>query len=459
MTDKQKFFLEPRILIADDEPDVLKALRLLLKPDGFQIETVSSAAQIIEAVKSRDFNIVLMDLNYVRGETSGEQGLDVLSRIQQIDCLLPVVVMTAWSSVELAVEAMRRGARDFMPKPWNNERLLTVLRTQIELSQALRKSRQLEQEVVYLKNEGSQSLIAGSRAMQPVLEAIAKVGPSDANVLITGENGSGKGVVAQALHAASGRKNNTMVTVNTASIPETVFESELFGHVAGAFTDAKSDRLGRFKLADGGTLFLDEIAAIPARLQSKLLRVLESGQFEPVGSSKTYHVDVRVISATNADLHEEVAQGSFRQDLLYRLNTVEIHVPPLRDRKEDIPLLAKHFLQSYVTKYRKPITGFDMDGMQLLCSYHWPGNVRELDHTIERAVLMTQEELIQPRALGLQSKMDVTARFEDMTLDEIECSAIRKTLTRFNGDISKTATALGLSRGALYRRMEKYQIH
>jgi len=399
-----------------------------------------------------------MDLNYVRGETSGEQGLDVLSKIQQIDCLLPVVVMTAWSSVELAVEAMRRGARDFMPKPWNNERLLTVLHTQIELSQALRKSRQLEQEIVYLKNEGSRLLIAGSRAIQPVLEAIAKVGPSDANVLIAGENGSGKGVVAQALHTASGRKNKTMVTVNTASIPETVFESELFGHVAGAFTDAKSDRLGRFKLADGSTLFLDEIAAIPARLQSKLLRVLESGEFEPIGSSKTCRVDVRVISATNADLHAEVTQGSFRQDLLYRLNTVEIHVPPLRDRKEDIPLLAKHFLQGYVTKYRKPITGFDMDAMRLLCFYQWPGNVRELDHTIERAVLMTQGKLIQPRALGLQSKMDGTARFEDMTLDEIECSAIRKTLTRFNGDISKTATALGLSRGALYRRMKKYQI-
>jgi DNA-binding NtrC family response regulator len=458
MTDKQKLSFKPRILIADDQPDVLKTLLLLLKPEGFQVETASSAAQIIEAVKSRDFNIVLMDLNYVRGETSGEQGLDVLLKIQQIDCLLPVVVMTAWSSVELAVEAMRRGARDFIPKPWNNERLLTVLHTQIELSQALRKSIQLEQEIVYLKSEGSQLLIAGSRAMQPVLEAIAKVGPSDANVLITGENGSGKGVVAQALHAASGRKSNTMVTVNTASIPETVFESELFGHVAGAFTDAKSDRLGRFKLADGSTLFLDEIAAIPARLQSKLLRVLESGEFEPIGSSKTFRVDVRVISATNADLHAEVSQGSFRQDLFYRLNTVEIHVPPLRDRKEDIPLLANHFLQGYVTKYRKPITNFDIDAMQLLCSYHWPGNVRELDHTIERAVLMTQEKLIQPQALGIQSRMDGTVQFEDMTLDEIECSAIRKTLTRFNGDISKTATALGLSRGALYRRMKKYQI-
>ena len=302
-------------------------------------------------------------------------------------------------------------------------------------------------------------MIAESRAMQPVLESIAKVGPSDANVLITGENGSGKGVVAQALHTASDRKNKTMVSVNTASIPETVFESELFGHVAGAFTDAKTDRLGRFKMADGGTLFLDEIADIPARLQSKLLRVLESGEFEPIGSSKTCRVDVRVISATNADLHKEVANGSFRQDLFYRLNTVEIHLPPLRERKDDIPLLTEHFLKRYVTKYRKPISGFGMDTMQLLCSYHWPGNVRELDHTIERAVLMTQGKLIEPQSIGLESRINSTIRFEDMTLDEIECSAIRKALTRFNSDISKTAEALGLSRGALYRRMEKYQIH
>ncbi|MBN1806004.1 MAG: sigma-54-dependent Fis family transcriptional regulator [Sedimentisphaerales bacterium] len=457
MTDSQKSF-ESRILIADDQLDVLKALRLLLRPEGFDIETASSESQIIEAVRSRDFNIVLMDLNYVRGETSGKQGLDVLSTIQRIDNLLPVVVMTAWSSVELAVEAMRRGARDFIAKPWNNDRLLAVLRTQVELSNALRKSKQLEQEIICLQNESSRSLIAESHAMQPVLEAIARVGPSDANVLVTGENGSGKGVVAQALHAASVRKNKTMVTVNTASIPETVFESELFGHVAGAFTDAKSDRLGRFKLADSGTLFLDEIAAIPAKLQSKLLRVLESGEFEPVGSSRTHRVDVRVISATNADLREEVKNGSFRQDLLYRLNTVEIHVPPLRERNDDIPLLAKHFLQNYVIKYRKDITGFDMDTVQLLCSYHWPGNVRELDHTIERAVLMTRENVIRIPALGLQSKVDSTARLEDMTLDEIECSVIRKTLARFNCDISKTAEALGLSRGALYRRIKKYRI-
>jgi DNA-binding NtrC family response regulator len=458
MTDSQRPSYQPRILIADDQPDVLKALRLLLKPEGFQIETASSVAEIIDTVKTQDFDVVLMDLNYVRGETSGEQGLDVLTRIKQVDDMLPVVVMTAWSSVELAVEAMRRGASDFVPKPWKNERLLAVLRTQIELGRALHKSKQLEQENVLLRGESSQSLIAQSPAMQPVLEAIARVGQSDANVLITGENGSGKGVVALALHTSSARKDKTMVTVNTASIPETVFESELFGHVAGAFTDAKTDRLGRFKLADGGTLFLDEIAAVPARLQSKLLRVLERGEFEPVGSSKTCRVDVRILSATNADLNKEVAQGDFRQDLLYRLNTVEIHVPALRDRKEDIPLLSAHFLQRYITKYRKQITGFDAAAMQMLCAYHWPGNVRELDHTIERSVLMAQGDVIQSHELYLASQSEEEPRFEDMTLEDMERWVIRKTLARFNGEISKTAEALGLSRGALYRRLEKYQI-
>jgi DNA-binding NtrC family response regulator len=459
MTDTQKRISDqPHILIADDQLDVLRALSLLLKPEGFQIETASSVADIINAVKEQDFDVILMDMNYVRGETSGHQGLDVLSSIRQIDDTLPVVVMTAWSSIELAVEAMRRGARDFIPKPWKNERLLTVLRTQIELGRALRKGKQLEQENILLKDQSVQSLIAESPAMWPVLEAITKVGPSEANVLITGENGSGKGVVANALHAASTRKNRTMVTVNTASIPETVFESELFGHVAGAFTDAKANRLGRFKLADGGTLFLDEIASIPAKLQSKLLRILESGEFEPIGSSKTCRVDVRVLSATNADLSTEVANGEFRQDLFYRLNTVEIHVPPLRQRKEDIPTLAMHFLGSYVMKYRKSITGFDPEAMQALCSYHWPGNVRELDHAIERAVLMTQHELIKTGELGLAPTKLNQLQLENITLEEMERRAIHKAMDRFDGDISKAAIALGLSRAALYRRLEKFQI-
>lgn len=446
------------ILIADDQADVLKALRLLLRPEGYEITTASSVQEIIDAVVSNDFDVVLMDLNYIRGETSGRQGLDVLKRIHQVDESLPVVVMTAWGSIELAVEAMRHGARDFVQKPWKNERLLSVLRTQVELGRALRESKKLSEEIDYLKDQSRRLLIAESPAMQPVLKTIAKVGSSDANVLITGENGSGKGVVAQALHAASNRSEKALVTFNTASVPETIFESELFGHVAGAFTDARKDRMGRFELADKGTLFLDEIAAIPVNLQLKLLRVLESGEFEPIGSSRTCRVNVRIISATNADLGQEVAGGRFRQDLLYRLNTVCIHVPPLRQRPEDIPLLAVHFLQEYVTKYRKPITGFSDAAMKELLSYPWPGNVRQLDHTIERAVLMAQTQLIDPDDLGLQSSERTVPNFETMTLEQMERWAVRRAMDQSDGDISKAAQALGLSRAALYRRIEKYQI-
>ncbi|MDI6448724.1 sigma-54-dependent transcriptional regulator [Anaerobaca lacustris] len=447
-----------RILIGDDQPDVLRALRLLLKPEGYGIEAAGSVAEVLDAVRQRDFDVVLMDMNYVRGSTSGQEGLDLLFKIHQTDSTLPVVVMTAWSSVELAVEAMRRGARDFVTKPWKNERLLTVLRTQVELGRALRRGRQLEQENLLLRDDARPLLIARSRAMQPVLEVIARVGPSEANVLITGENGAGKGVVAQALHAASARKDATLVTVNSASIAETIFESELFGHVAGAFTDARTDRIGRFKLADGGTLFLDEIASIPVNLQSKLLRVLESGQFEPVGSSKTLHVDVRILSATNADIDEEVRGGRFRQDLLYRLQTIRVHVPPLRERREDIPLLAAHYLHRYAVRYRKDLTAFDAASMQVLLNYTWPGNVRQLDHTVERAVLMAQGPTVRAGDLGLEAAFDNRPALDEMTIEQAEQMLIRKALSRFQGDISHAAESLGLSRGALYRRMEKYDI-
>ena len=454
----QKITDTPKILIADDQADVLKALRLLLRPEGYEIKTASSVEEIIDAVNSNDFDVVLMDLNYIRGETSGRQGLDLLKRIHQIDESLPVVVMTAWSSIELAVEVMLCGARDFIQKPWKNERLLSVLQTQVELGRALRESRKLSQEIDYLKDESRKILIAESPAMRPVLETIAKVGPSDANVLITGENGSGKGIVAQALHTASLRRDKTLVTVNAASVPETVFESELFGHVAGAFTDAKTDRMGRFRLEDEGTLFLDEIAAVPVNLQSKLLRVLENGEFEPIGSSKTCRVSVRILSATNADLDQEVAAGRFRRDLLYRLNTVHIPVPALRERPEDIPLLATHFLLGYVTKYRKAITGFNKSAMEALLDYPWPGNVRQLDHAIERAVLMAQTLQLGPADLGLQPNELAGPHFENMTLDQIEHWAVRRAFDLYDGDISKAAQVLGLSRAALYRRLEKHQI-
>ncbi|MEW6209477.1 MAG: sigma-54 dependent transcriptional regulator, partial [Acidobacteriota bacterium] len=421
--------MNPRVLIADDQPDVLEALRLLLKGEGFRIEAVSTPQAIIEALEKKDFDVALIDLNYTRDTTSGQEGLDLLMRIQNIDSAIPVVVMTAWGSVGLAVEAMRRGARDFIQKPWENERLITILRTQAELAQALRQGQRLEAENRLLRDERMPTLIAESPAMQPVLEVISRVGPSDANVLLTGENGTGKGVVARMLHAVSPRAAKPMVTVNIGGLSEGVFESELFGHVKGAFTDARTDRVGRFEMAEGGTLFLDEIANLPLKNQPKLLRVLETGEFERVGSSKTRRANVRIISATNADLNEEVAQGRFRQDLLFRLNTVEIHLPPLRDRREDIPLIAEHFLRQHALKYRKKLTGFDKATMQALTRHAWPGNVREMDHAIERAVLMAQSDTIQSSDLGLQPR-EAARRLEDMSLEEVEGFLIQKTLAQ-----------------------------
>jgi DNA-binding NtrC family response regulator len=446
----------PRVLIADDQPDVLEALRLLLKSEGFQIETAASPTQILTSIETRDFDVVLIDLNYTRDTTSGQEGLDLLTQIQALDSALPVVVMTAWGSVDLAVEAMRRGARDFVQKPWENERLISILRTQIELGQALRKGQRLEAENQLLRSEHRSKLIAESPAMQPVLQVIARVGPSDANVMITGENGTGKGVVASVLHSISHRSNKPLVTVNVGGLSEGVFESELFGHIKGAYTDAKTDRVGRFELADEGTLFLDEIANISLPQQAKLLRVLETGEFERVGSSKTRKVNVRIISATNADLNSDVSSGRFRQDLLFRLNTVEIRLPALRDRREDIPLLTRHFLRQHAARYRKLVTDFDQAAMKVLEAHQWPGNVRELDHAIERAVLMAQGTIVKASDLGLYQAAESSARMEDMSLEEVECYLIKKTLARFDGNVSKAAEALGLSRSALYRRLEKF---
>jgi len=445
-----------RVLIADDQQDVLEALRLLLKGEGFELETATSPAGILAALESRDFDVILMDLNYTRDTTSGQEGLDVLSRIQTIDAAVPVVVMTAWGSVDLAVEAMRRGARDFIQKPWENARLLAIVKTQVELSAALRMGQRLEAENRLLRTEGRPTLIAESPAMQPVLQLIARVGPSDANVLITGEPGTGKEVVARTLHVVSSRANRPMVTVNAGGLAEGVFESELFGHVKGAFTDAKMDRVGRFELADGGTLFLDEIANVPANLQAKLLRVLETGEMERVGSSKTRKVDARVISATNANLTEEVNAGRFRQDLLFRLNTIEIHLPPLRERREDIPLLATHFLGVHARRYRKNLQAFDPAAMQALLENPWQGNVRELNHVIERAVLMAQGPMVRQGDLALRSGAQGSTRLEDMSLEEVEAFLIKKALARYSGNVSHAANALGLSRSALYRRLQRY---
>jgi DNA-binding NtrC family response regulator len=448
----------PRILIADDQADVLESLRLLLKSEGYQITSATSPSAVLAAVEQSDFNCVLMDLNYARDTTSGQEGLDLLARLQALDSSLPVVVMTAWGSVEVAVEAMRRGARDFIQKPWDNARLLAIVRSQVELSRALREGLRLESENRLLRQGSVPMIIANSPAMRGVLDLIHRVAPSDARVLITGEHGSGKEVVARTLHGLSNRSEGPLITVNAGGIPEGVFESELFGHVKGAFTDAKADRVGYFELATRGTLFLDEIGNVPLSQQAKLLRAIETCEVNRVGSSKTYRVDVRFLAATNADLKEDAAAGRFREDLLFRINTIELRVPPLRDRREDILPLAHSFLGQFAARYKKSITGFDYAAEQSFNSYAWPGNVRELSHAVERAVLLAQDSTIRTADLGLSQPSHAEVRLEELPLEEVERLLIHQSLERYRGNVSRTAEALGLSRSALYRRMERYGI-
>jgi DNA-binding NtrC family response regulator len=446
-----------RVLIADDQQDVLVALRLLLKGAGYAIDAVTSPADVLAAIEQRDYALVLMDLNYARDTTSGEEGLALIPRIRAMDPALPIVVMTAWSTVDVAVEAMKRGARDFVPKPWDNDRLLNVVRTQIEFARALHDSHRLEARQ-QASGGTAPTLIAESPQMRSVRDLIARVAPSEANVLITGENGTGKGVVARALHALSPRASKPMITVNIGGLSKNLFESELFGHVKGAFTDARSDRAGRFELAHDSTLFLDEVANISLDQQTTLLRVIETGEFEPLGSSQTSRANVRIISATNANLRDEVAAGRFRQDLLFRLNTIEILLAPLRERREDIEPLATSFLRKHARRYRKKISAIDPAARDALLHYAYPGNIRELDHIIERAVLMAQHETVKASDLGLPSGGDELPRIEEMRMEEVESFLIKKALTRFDGNARRAAEALGLSRSTFYRRMQQYEL-
>ncbi len=445
------------ILVADDQEDILKALRMLLRSEGFKVTVVDNPHDVIDQVRRRVYDVVLLDLNYTRDTTSGKEGLELVKEIRALDSDLSVVVMTAWASVELAVEIMREGARDFITKPWENERVISVIRNQAEYTQLVRRGKLLREENEVLRSEQKVDFISRSEAMKPVLEIIDAVGPSDANVLITGENGTGKGVIAKVLHERSNRSDKPFISVNMGGLPEGIFESELFGHVKGAFTDAKADRAGRFELADGGALFMDEIGNVPLNQQNKLLRLLETGEFERVGSSTTREVDVRIISATNADMQEAVQKGSFRQDLLYRLNTIHIHLPPLRERIEDIEVLADYFLNRHLEKYRKPISGFSAAAMKTLEHYEWPGNIRELDHCVERAVLMCKGSAIEPVNLGLNGGNHVVqTSMDEMSLDDLERYFIERTLKRHGGNATEAAKALGLSRSAFYRRLQRF---
>ena len=446
------------ILIADDQRDVLEALRFLLKSEGMPSLQSMHPDAVIETLKKQAVAVVLMDLNYTRDTTSGQEGLELLERIRALDAELPVVVMTAWGTIDIAVEAMRRGANDFVEKPWDNARLLAILRNQAALGATRRRAQRLEREVEILRGTESGEFIAESAAMRPVLDMIQRVGPTEANVLILGENGTGKGLIADLLHRNSRRADKPLIKVNMGGIAESVFESEMFGHVRGAFTDAKQDRIGRFELADGGTLFLDEVGNIPLSQQPKLLRVLEDGEFERLGSSRTSKAHVRLVSATNADLADDVAKGRFRKDLLFRLNTVELRLPPLRERREDILPLARRLLARFGQRYQREDVCLSPAAERALLGYAWPGNVRELSHVIERAVLMSRADEIGDLDFSFAPQRQSETEIDHLTLDAAEELLVRRAMIRAEGNVQRASDILGLSRAALYRRLEKFGI-
>jgi DNA-binding NtrC family response regulator len=438
------------LLVADDQPDILEAVRMLARANGFDVRSATSPAAVLALCEAEDFDVCLLDLNYARDTTSGIEGMDLLDRLREIDATLPVVVMTAWGSIDGAVEAVRRGARDYLQKPWDNARLIATLTAQLELRRALRTVNRLDAEAARTRRAELPAIVARSRAMQQVMALVDRVAPASASVLITGEHGTGKEVVARALHAASARAGRAFVAVNAGGLSDGVLESELFGHVKGAFTDARSDRTGCFELADGGTLFLDEIANMPHAQQARLLRVLQTGEFHPVGSSRARTVDVRVLAATNADVVREAAEGRLREDLVYRLNTVEIRLPPLRDRRDDIPDLAAAFLAHARSATTRRISA---DAMEALLAHAWPGNVRELEHVIERASLLATGDEIAAADLMLRPRGETAPRLEDMTLEQVERYLIERALATQGGNVSEAARVLGLSRSALYRRL------
>jgi DNA-binding NtrC family response regulator len=449
-----------RVLVFDDKPAVLEALKILLHSEGFQVDAIRSPHLVLQSLAIREYHTLLLDLNYGQENTSCQEGLELLESIRAIDRQLPVVAMSAWDSIDLAVEAVRRGARDFLQKPWDDRLLVTTVRNHAELCEALRWGQRLEAENKLFRQQGRPPFIAAAPAMRSVVDSISQIGPSDANVFITGEHGTGKEVVAQMIHAASRRMDKPFIVVNTGGLADGTFESELFGHVKGAFTDARMDRIGRFELADTGTLFLDEIANVSLGHQAKLLRILESRELQRIGSSRTRQVDVRVLSATNADLRSACEAGNFREDLLFRLNTVELHIPPLRDRREDISALASHFLCRFAAAYHKEINSFSQDAIQMLTEHSWPGNIRELEHTIERAIILCRENTIQAHHLvPLGPDRPLTPDLSEMSLEAVESLLISKALARFGSNASRAADALGRSRGSFYRRMEKYGLY
>ncbi len=452
-----------KILIVDDDEDVLKAARLFLKKHVASIHTEQNPENIPSLMANNTYDVILLDMNYSRDVTSGQEGLHWLSRILEIDPSAVVIMITAFGDVNLAVTAVKQGATDFVLKPWQNEKLLVTVsaagnlhRTRLELANLRSRQEQLSADM----NQPFSEFIGSSSAMQKVYDSILKVAKTDANVLILGENGTGKELVARSLHYHSPRTREVFISVDMGAISESLFESELFGHAKGAFTDARSERVGRFEVASGGTLFLDEIANLPMAMQSKILRAIETKQIIRLGSNRNIPIDIRLICATNGNMPDLVGSNKFRQDLLYRINTVEIHLPPLRERGEDLNQLSEYFLRIYCKKYNKPEKSIGTSTMNKLMSYHWPGNVRELQHCLERAVILSESKVLQPEDFFLTtSHADGDAiLFENYNLELVEKIVIQKALDKYKGNVTQAARELGLTRASLYRRMEKHGI-
>ena len=451
------------ILVVDDDQDVLHAAKLFLKQHVQSVDTENAPTSIPNLLKNNSYDVVLLDMNFTEDVSSGKEGFRWLKKILDIDPSLAVVLITAYGDVEKAVKAIKMGATDFVLKPWQNEKLLATVHSALNLTKSRRQVDTLKTQQQQLSadiDQHYQDIIGHSTAMNKVFETIEKVAKTNANVLITGENGTGKELVARALHRRSNRSENVFINVDMGAIPENLFESELFGHTKGAFTGANDARAGQFEVASGGTLFLDEIGNLPLQLQPKLLSAIETRNIKRIGSNKTIDIDIRLVCATNEPINTMVQNQEFRQDLLYRINTIEIQLPPLRDRAEDIPLLADHFLQEYSQKYEKDIQTLSNPALKKLRGYNWPGNVRELRHAVERAVIMTDHQVLQPHdfLLTATGSNDSAMTFDDYNLEEVEKTVIRKALEKHNGNISKSADELGLSRASLYRRMDKYNL-
>lgn len=456
----------PRVIVVDDDAAIRQALHVLLSGEGYDVEVASAPHEALVVAAKGELDVALVDLNYTRDTTSGAEGMDLLGRLVEQVPDLPVIVMTAWASVEGAVAAVRRGARDYLEKPWDSERLLRQIAALCELSQAHRYRRNVEERQRQTRRRGLPELVYESDAMAELMDVVRRVAPSDAAILITGEHGTGKELVAQLLHERSKRSEGPLVAVNAGAMADGVLESELFGHVRGAFTDAREDRAGCYELAHGGTLFFDELGTMPVAQQTKLLRVLETGEFRPVGSSRTRKADVRIVSATNADLIALADAGAFRHDLLYRLNTVVLRVPPLRERAQDIPVLAMHFLARESRRYERSFDGFSPAALDALSAHLWPGNVRELEHAVERAVLLARGVRIEaedlalaqqraPRTAEALASADAWAELDGLRLEEVETRLIARAIERCGGNVNLAAEALGLSRSALYRRLQQ----